>query len=80
MRVTRRTRPAQVGFAASIGRRRLLQPFDATPAAANEPLSTDGLRMVIRLDFSPSDSGVVAAAEDAGRQPAIAASSRARGR
>ena len=86
MRVTRRTRPSQVGFAASIGRRRLLQTFDAHPAETrSDPLSTDGLRMVIRLDFSPTDSAIIADSEhqdaEATRfQPAVAASSSARGR
>lgn len=81
MRVTRRTRPSQVGFAASIGRRRLLQAFDAQPAPTrSETLATDGLRMVIRLDFSQSDVGVFPEAEEGRLQPAVAASSRARGR
>jgi hypothetical protein len=86
MRVSRRTRPSQVGFAASIGRRRLLQTFDALPAETrSDPLSTDGLRLVIRLDFSPTDSAIVAEAErqdaEATRfQPAVAVSSSARGR
>jgi hypothetical protein len=86
MRVTRRTRPSQVGFAASIGRRRLLQTFDAHPVDSRiDPLSTDGLRLVIRLDFSPADAANIADAErqdaEATRfQPAVAASSSARGR
>lgn len=81
MRVTRRTRPSQVGFAASIGRRRLLQVFDAQQAPTrSEPLTTDGLRLVIRLDFSQPDVGVLPEAEEGRRQPAVAAPSRARGR
>ena len=83
MRVTRRTRPSQIGFAASIGRRRLLQTFDTHPAqTTNEPLSTDGLRMVIRLDFSQPDSAIAdhQDAEAFQLQPAVAASSSARGR
>jgi hypothetical protein len=81
MRVSRRTRPSQVGFAASIGRRRLLQAFDAEPAPIKtEPLSTDGLRLVIRLDFSQPGAGFVAEAEDNRLQPTVAPSFRARGR
>ena len=86
MRVTRRTRPSQVGFAASIGRRRLLQTFDPpTAATRNEPLSTDGLRMVIRLDFSQTDSAIVEETEHhdvemTRFQPAVAVSASARGR
>ena len=80
MRVSRRTRPSQVGFAASIGRRRLLQAFDPQPAAKIEPLSTDGLRMVIRLDLNPSASGNVLETGDGRLQTAAVASSRARGR
>jgi hypothetical protein len=83
MRVTRRTRPSQIGFAASIGRRRLLQTFATHPEGArNEPLSTDGLRMVVRLDFSQPDSALTEHhdAEAIRLQPAVAASSSARGR
>ena len=83
MRVTRRTRPSQVGFAASIGRRRLLQTFDTDQAEIeNEPLSMGGLRMVIRLDFAPTDPvGPEHQDTEAIRlQPAFAASSSARGR
>ena len=86
MRVTRRARPSQVGFAASIGRRRLLQTFDLHPAQTrNEPLSTDGLRLVIRLDFSGTETTIVAPADardgEPGRlQPTVGASSSARGR
>ena len=83
MRVTRRTRPSQVEFAASIGRRRLLQTFDAhAERTRNEPLSTDGLRMVVRLDFSQPDSAITnhQDAETIQLQPAVAASSSARGR
>ena len=83
MRVTRRTRPSQVGFAATIGRRRLLQTFDTHPERTrNEPLSTDGLRMVVRLDFSQPDSALTehSDAETIRLQPAVAASSSVRGR
>jgi hypothetical protein len=83
MRVTRRTRPSQIGFAASIGRRRLLQTFDTHPERSrNGPLSTDGLRMVVRLDFSQPDSAIAdhQDAEAFQLQPAVAASSSARGR
>ena len=84
MRVSRRARPSQVGFAASIGRRRLLQTFDThpTPTRSEPPVSTDGLRMVIRLDFSQTDS-TAAESQDAEAiryQPVLAASSSARGR
>ena len=86
MRVSRRTRPSQVGFAASIGRRRLLQTFDTHPARiSNEPLSTDGLHMVIRLDFSSTEPAIVTPtdAQDGAPgcvHPAVAAASSARGR
>lgn len=54
MRVTRRTRPSQVGCGTSIGRRRLLHT-----QASDEPLiaethheeSMAGLTNVVRLDF-----------------------------
>jgi hypothetical protein len=86
MRVTRRTRPSQVGFAASIGRRRLLQTFDPPSAATrNDSFSTDGLRMVIRLDFSQTDAAIGEEpephdAEAIRFQPAAAVPSSARGR
>jgi hypothetical protein len=81
MRVTRRTRPSQVGFAASVGRRRLLQTFDSPPTAArSEPLSTDGLRMVIRLEYFQPDPAIFADRDDIRRQPTSAPSSSARGR
>lgn len=54
MRVTRRTRPSQVGCGASIARRRLLHTrADPSPPAAepHDQGSMDGLTMVVRLDF-----------------------------
>jgi hypothetical protein len=54
MRVTRRTRPSQVGHGASIGRRRLLhtQANDsASDAESHDQGSMVGLTMVVRLDF-----------------------------
>jgi hypothetical protein len=64
MRVTRRTRPSQIGFGASIGRRRLLHTHaDRSPAAESRDLgSMAGLTMVVRLDFhdateSPGEPG-----------------------
>ena len=86
MRVSRRTRPSQVGFAASIGRRRLLQTFDAqTAESRNASLSTDGLRLVIRLEFSQAEASGAADAnfqdtEAIRTQPAVAASASAPGR
>ena len=81
MRVARRTRPTQVGFAASIGRRRLLQTFDSHSATTpHHPIATDSLRMVIRLDFSSPDSALAAEAEGVRFQPALAGSSSDRGR
>jgi hypothetical protein len=58
MRVTRRARPPQVGFAASIGRRRLLHTHTTaaheTPSGQPEP----GLKWVIQLDFRDVEPSV----------------------
>ena len=54
MRVTRRTRPSQVGCGASIGRRRLLhtQASDTPPAPkSQDQAAMTGLTVVIQLDF-----------------------------
>ena len=54
MRVTRRTRPSQVGYGASAARRRLLhaQAHDSPLALEpRDPVSVADLSMVIPLDF-----------------------------
>ena len=80
MRVNRRARPSQVGFAASVGRRRLLQEFDAQPEPTQpDPIATDRLRMLVRLDFSSPESARFTD-EDVRGQPVLATSSSARGR
>jgi hypothetical protein len=58
MRVTRRARPPQVGFAASIGRRRLLHTYGtASPATPPGPSESE-LKMVIRLDFRDAEPSI----------------------
>jgi hypothetical protein len=54
MRVTRRTRPSQVGCGASIARRRLLHASASDtepPAELQDPRSLADLPIVIQFDF-----------------------------
>ena len=85
MRVTRRARPPQVGFAASIGRRRLLHTYGTaspeTPSGPSEP----GLKLVIWFDFrdpepSFADATGVVETGNVASQPLVATGSSARGR
>ena len=55
MRVTRRARPPQVGFAASIGRRRLLHTYGTAAPETPSGQPGPGLKMVIRLDFRDAE-------------------------
>jgi hypothetical protein len=50
MRVARRIRPSQVGYAATIGRRRLYAASASNPNAALDPSQTARITLVIQPD------------------------------
>ena len=85
MRVTRRTRPSRVGFAVSIGRRRLLHTSGSADGSAPEETKFTTLAVLIRFD-APESTPFAGEPFGRGRidrhdaQTAVAASSSVRGR